>query len=163
MTKLYKLLPKQYCQILESYISGRLFRIKQGSKYSKLKEIKAGVPQGSMLGLVLYLLYDALQTSNTKTANFVDDTAVMAVGENIEEATSKPRQAINAVNSWTKQWCIILNEIKSAHMNFTDRKVGYIQVTVKGNPIPYANMAKYLGMTLHAKLQWEEHVKKKIE
>jgi hypothetical protein len=39
MTELHKLLPKQY-----DYISGRLFRMKQGSKYSNLKEIKAGGP-----------------------------------------------------------------------------------------------------------------------
>jgi hypothetical protein len=162
MTKLHKLLPKQYCQILESYISGRLFRIKQGNKYSNLKEIKAGVPQGNVLLSVLYLLYtyDVPQTVNTKIATFADDAAVMAVGENIEEAT---QQAINAVNSWTKQWRIILNEIKSVHVNFTHRKVGYIQVTTSINLIPCANMAKYLGMTLHAKQQWKEHVKKRIE
>jgi hypothetical protein len=101
MTELRKLLPKQYCQILGSYISGRLFRLKQGSKYSTLKEIKAGVPQGSALGPVLYLLYtcDVPQTANTKIATFADDTAVMAVGENIEEATDKLQQAINAINS----------------------------------------------------------------
>jgi hypothetical protein len=82
-----------------------LFRIKQGSKYSKLKEIKAGVPQGSMLGPVLYLLYtcDVFQTANTKIATFADNTAVMAVGENIREATDKLQQAINEDNSWTKQ------------------------------------------------------------
>jgi hypothetical protein len=44
----------------------------------------------------------------------------MAVGENIEEATAKLQQAINAINSWTKQWRIILNEIKSVHVNFTN-------------------------------------------
>jgi hypothetical protein len=54
---------------------------------------------------VLYLLYthDVPQTANTKTATFADDTAVMEVGENIDEATDKLQQAINAVNSWTKQ------------------------------------------------------------
>jgi hypothetical protein len=43
------------------------------------------------------------QTANTKIATFVDDTAVMAVRENILEATDKLQQAITAVNSWTKQ------------------------------------------------------------
>jgi hypothetical protein len=122
MTKLHKLLPKQYCQLLESYISGRLFRIKQGSKYSNLKEIKAEDPQGSVLGPVLYLLYtcDVPQTANTKILTFADNTAIMAVGENIEEATDKLQQAINAINSWTKQWRIILNKITSVHVNFTN-------------------------------------------
>jgi 7,8-dihydro-6-hydroxymethylpterin-pyrophosphokinase len=49
------------------------------------------------------------QTVNTKIATFADDTAVMAVGENIEEATDKLQQAINMIHSWTKQWRIILN------------------------------------------------------
>jgi hypothetical protein len=47
------------------------------------------------------------QTANTKIATFADDTAVMAVGENIEEATDILQQAINVVSSCTKQWGII--------------------------------------------------------
>jgi hypothetical protein len=60
------------------------------------------------------------QTANTKIATFVDDTAIMAVRENIKEATDKMQQAINTVNSWTKRWRIILNEIKSVNVNFTN-------------------------------------------
>jgi hypothetical protein len=41
-------------------------------------------------------------------ATFADDTAIMALGDNIEEATDRLQQAINVVNSWTKQWRIIL-------------------------------------------------------
>jgi hypothetical protein len=44
-----------------------------------------------------------------------------------------------------------LSETKSVHVNFTNRKVGSFQVMMNGNQIPYANMAKYLGMTLDAK------------
>jgi hypothetical protein len=48
-------------------------------------------------------------------------------------------------------------------VNFTNGKVGYVQVTINGNPTPHSNMAKYLRMTLDAKLRWKEQVKKKIE
>jgi len=47
---------KQYAEIQESYLTERFFKIKQGDAYSELKEIKAGAQQGSVLGLVLYLL-----------------------------------------------------------------------------------------------------------
>lgn len=55
--KINHLLPKQYCLILELYLTERYYRIKQEDAYSELKEIKAGVPQDSVLGPVLYLLY----------------------------------------------------------------------------------------------------------
>ena len=55
--KLRTILPKQYAEILESYLAERFFRVKQGDSYSELMEIKAGVPQGSVLGPVLHLLY----------------------------------------------------------------------------------------------------------
>jgi hypothetical protein len=118
-----------------------------------------------VIGPALYLLYthDIPETANTKIATFADDTAVMAVGENIEEARAKLQQAINAINSWTKQWRIILNKIKPVQVNFTNRKVRYIEVTINGHQIPHSNTAKYLGMTLDAKLRLKEHVKKKTE
>jgi hypothetical protein len=47
------------------------------------------------------------QTAHTKIATFTDDAAVMAVGENIEEATDKLQKTINLVNFWRKQWRII--------------------------------------------------------
>ena len=55
--KLRTILHKQYAEILESYLTERFFRIKQVDAYSELKEIKAEVLQGSVLGPVLHLLY----------------------------------------------------------------------------------------------------------
>jgi len=89
--KLRTLLPKQYSQILESYVKNRHFRIKQEESYSALMEIKAGVPQGSVLGPVLYLLYtcDIPKLENNTIATFADDTAILAVGNNITTSTEK--------------------------------------------------------------------------
>ena len=163
--KLKTLLPKQYSQILESYITDRHFRIKQEESYSEIKEIKAGVPQGSVLGPVLYLLYtcDIPKLENDTIATFADDTAILAVGNNTTISTQKLQSAVNQINDWTNRWRIKLNETKSIHVNFTNKKIEHIPVNINNKQIPYSNTAKYLGITLDAKLRWKAHVKKKRE
>ena len=163
--KLRTILPKQYAEILESYLEERFFRIKQGDAYSDLKEIKAGVPQGSVLGPILYLLYtsDIPELGNSTVATFADGTAILAVGTSNEESTGKLQTAINQIQTWTKKWNIQLNESKSVHINFTNRRIENIPVTINNQKVPCANTAKYLGMTLDAKLRWKAHVKKKRE
>lgn len=161
--KLERDLPKQFYTILKSYLAERHFRVKHEGEYSNLKQIRAGVPQGSVLGPLLYLLYTRDVPSNhiTTIATFADDTALLAVGDTVEEATSKLQNTVDDVSTWTKKWRLKLNEQKSAHINFTNKKVTMIPVMLNGQVIPYANTAKYLGMTLDAKLRWKEHVIKK--
>jgi hypothetical protein len=162
--KLQRDLPKQYYKILKSYMTDRHFRVKCEGEYSELKKISAGVPQGSVLGPVLYLLYtrDLPTVEDATIATFADDTAILATGNKIEEAAVKLQRASDAVNKWTKKWRIRLNEMKSVNVNFTNQKIDHrVPIIINSLPIPHANSAKYLGMTLDAKLRWKEHVKKK--
>lgn len=163
---LYKIstfMPHNYCKLLESYLKNRYFRIKYEGEYSDLKEIKAGVPQGSILGPMLYLIftYDLPNPPNTTIATFADDTAVLAVGSTEEEAAEYLQPAINSIYEWANLWQIELNHTKSVHVTFKNSKAKSIPITINGNKIPYENHAKYLGMTLDVKLKWNEHVKKK--
>ena len=79
--KLNSILPKQYYLLLKLYLSDRRFRIRQEGAYSGLREMRAGVPQGSVLEPVLYMLYTncMLQSFNITIATFVDDTALVTV------------------------------------------------------------------------------------
>lgn len=164
LNKLNKMFPKHYVEILKSYISDRLFRVKQEDEYSDLKEIRAGLPQGSVLGPILSLLYtnDLPTLKGTTIATFADDTAILAVGQDQRSSTRKLQKASNAVVDWTKQWKIKLNELKFIHVNFSNKKLAEpIRLNINGTLVPYQTNAKYLGMTLDAKLRWKEHVKKK--
>lgn len=87
----------------------------------------------------------------------------MAVAESNVDSTRKLQEAISHIQNWTRKWRIRLNESKSVHVDFTNKKVEHIPVYINNQAILYANCAKYLGMTLDAKLRWKAHVKKKRE
>jgi hypothetical protein len=150
INKLKNTLPRQFTQILQSYITGRMFRVKQEEAYSTIKEIKAGVPQGSVLGPVLYLLYtwDIPQEEDTKTATFADNTAMLAVGYKSEEITTKLQEVCIRINDWTRLWRMLINENKSVHIDFAYRKNVQIPVAINSTSTSTSNTAKYLGMNL---------------
>lgn len=160
--KLNKFLPRPFVQLLTSYLSDRLFRVRHEHEYSELKDIKAGVPQGSVLGPTLYLIFtcDLPSMENITVATFADDTALLAIGNDVAESTNKLQLANDCISNWCKSWKIKLNEAKSVHVIFTLKKIEMIPVvTINNIIIPHDNTAKYLGMTLDAKLRWKEHVK----
>ena len=165
IAKLNSLLPLSYTEILQSYLTDRRFRIRQEDAYSDYKNINAGVPQGSVLGPILYLLFtsDIPKLENNIIATFADDTAIMAVGTSVDDSTEKLQSALSKIYNWTEKWKIKLNESKSVHIDFTNRRIEYKPVYLNNQIIPHSNTAKYLGMTLDSKLRWKAHVKIKRE
>jgi hypothetical protein len=103
--KLRSILCDHFYQLLKSYLTNQHFHIKHEDLHAELKLIKADVPQGSVLGPILYLLYinDMPTTSNSTMATFPDDTAVMAIGQTVESSTRKLQSTVNKVSIWTKK------------------------------------------------------------
>jgi hypothetical protein len=81
-------------------------------------------------------------------ATFAEDTAVKAVQETIDISARKLQSAVNEV-AILRKWRIKFNEYKSVYIDFTDNKIKQ-PIFINGTEVPYANAAKYLGMSLDA-------------
>ena len=97
--KIRKILPDNIYIILKSYLENRYFLIKYREEYTSLHPVLSGVPQGSVLGPLLYLLYtaDLPTTADSITATFAGDTAVLATHEDPAIATHRLQTNLNKI------------------------------------------------------------------
>jgi hypothetical protein len=119
--KIRKILPHAYYRTLESYPMDRLFHVKFKDEITTLRKTEAGVPQGSILRSILYVIYtnDLLTSDNITTATFADDTAFLATHEDPAIASMKLQATINKIADWGKKWRIKINQSKSMHITVT--------------------------------------------
>jgi hypothetical protein len=89
---------------MEFYINGREFRTRINDSISNNFAIKSGVPQGSALGPLLYLLYtaDLPDNANTTMGTFADDTVILSVNIDPAIATFTLQNYFNKIHEWTK-------------------------------------------------------------
>lgn len=156
-------LPNSRCTLLESHLTDRQFRVIHEEALTDWKNIAAGVPQGSVLGPVLYLLYtaDIPTNRNSTTAMFADDTAILTTNKDQQTAADQIQITLNNISMWLKRWKIRVNNEKSVHVNFTLRKTCDIPIFLNQQIIPQRDSAKYLGMHLDCRLNWKHHVRQK--
>lgn len=158
--KILKTLPTNLYLLIKSYLKQRHFYVKHGEDQSGLHEIKAGVPQGSVMGPVLYLMYtfDLPTTKDVLVGTFADDTALIATHEKPEVASAKLQRSLNEVELWLKDWRIKANESKSVHVTFSLRQGSCPAVELNGIQIPHKEDVRYLGIYLDRRLTWRKHI-----
>lgn len=164
---IYKLksfnLPSQMIALLHSYLTERTFCVKTDGCRSETKQIRAGVPQGSVLGPQLFNLYtaDIPIPVATTLALFADDAAVVSSNRDPLLMRRCLQNAAGTLETWYKKWKMKINARKSRAILFNLRKRKPIVVppiVMDGIEIPWAESAKYLGITFDCKLSWRPHI-----
>lgn len=164
--KIQTKLPPEVHLLLESYLTSRKFKVKYKSCTTDEREIKAGVPQGSVLGPMLYLLFtsDLPVKPLVLTSTFADDTAILSSHKDAAIASENIQEHLYEVENWLNKWKLKVNENKSVHVTFSLRKGQCPPITLNDITIPQVNEVKYLGVHLDKRLTWKKHIEtKKIQ
>lgn len=165
LCKIKNLLPHPFFGLLESYTSERTFQVKDGEYCSGFHNIKAGVPQGSVLGPVLYTIFtsDLPETQGVVTATFADDTAILASSKDRNQASQTLQNGLDKIEQWLKKWRIKASASKSTQVTFTLRAGDCPPVNLGETILPHNDAVKYLGMHIDRRLTWKKHLHKKRE
>jgi len=142
-------------------LTDRQFRVIHEEAITEWNDISTGVPQGSVLGPILYLLYtaDIPNGDNITFAIFAGDTAILSTCNSQLTATDVLQRSIDNILDWTRRWKIKINGDTSVHVKYTLRKTKNIQIVLDQSPIPQKDSAKYLEMHLDSCLNWKHHVR----
>lgn len=155
--------PHYLRRVLASYLSDRTLRYnsEQGTKYY---DVSAGVPQGSVLGPLLWnIMYDGVLRlelpKRAKIVGFADDIAVVVVAKHIHEIEALTNEVVHKIKNWLEFNGLELAEHKTEAVLISSRKkmecmslmVG--QQTIKSKPA-----IKYLGMMVDSRLQFKQHI-----
>lgn len=135
-------------EMMCSYLSNRVQTVVVGGASSAPREVSHGVPQGSVLGPLLFLIVINDLRLHGSTLLFADDTTLVAEGETGELAVEEAELLLQKAKEWFALNKLQLNVSKTQHL----------LCSLGHNQPPDNNEAKLLGFVLDAKLSWKGHI-----
>ena len=147
-----------------NYLFDRKQKVIYNNHYSEWKSLTAGVPQGSILGPILFLVYvNDIHNANPDSTNilFADDTMNYESDDDIYRLINNINRNLENLRLWFIANKLSLNVLKTEAMMFS-RKILYHPIPpalLDGKPISYSFNTKFLGLILNIKLSWKNRAK----
>jgi len=152
-----------------SYLRNRSQVVRCSAEESRKNHVNIGVPQGSILGPLLFLIFvnDISQHVHLGTANlYADDTLIYCDGLSKEEASCKLQECIDSISNWYKRNNIVINAGKSSTMLVTSRhnsrlvNANDLDIVINDQHLENVSTMNYLGVEIDRCLTWNNQVKK---
>ena len=155
---------KSVLKWFQNYLTDRTHRVKLGDRFSSWRQMKGGVPQGSALGPLLFLIYMnalPLQITNGLLAQYADDTTLICSGSSVSDTAAVMTSQLQLVNKWIVDSKMKLNIQKSSVMWFrvsSRKKVVHPDIFVNDVVLRQVDKQKYLGVMFDTRLSWTHQV-----
>ena len=157
-------LPTKMTRWLSDFLVGRVIQVNVNGFLSDQINPAAGVPQGSVLSPLLFLIYvndlpKPHHRQNSKS-QFADDTALWAASRNVHIAAKLLQKDLRKLAKWCAKWRIKLNPEKTKVILFSrSYLVGKPEPTLKlyGERLKFYPQVKFLGITFDSKFTFKKH------
>lgn len=151
---------------IRNFLTDRTLQVRLGTSLSKSYPVINGVPQGSVISPLLFILFaNDFPTANVhqiQTSLFADDSAIWKSGRNLAYITTKLQQQLKKITSWCKKWGFKININKTADLTFTKRAYKLQNIPplfLNHQQLKRTTSAKFLGIIFDNKLNFNEHMK----
>ncbi len=154
------------CKWFQSYLSNRYQQVVNGDIKSTSLEIKSGVPQGSILGPLLFLLFIndlPLNITTTHADLYADDTTIHCSGSKINEIKENIETDLDKIEKWCKTNKMFINPLKTTSMVIGSKQKlakvdNNLSLKINNTNINQVDKEKLLGVKIDANLDWTSHI-----
>ena len=151
-------------QYIRDYLSNRKFNVKIGNKLSSTHNLNIGIPQGSILGPILFIIAnnDLPKVSNLLcTTLYADDTNFSISHPDYNTIIPSLNQELEKISNWTLANRLTINVLKTELLLFSNLDTSSennLNVILNGSPVGFVDHARFLGVTIDNKLTFKMHI-----
>ena len=149
----------QLLKWVTSFLTNRQQRVIVGNKHSNWANVKSGIPQGSVLGPILFIIYinDLPNEIKSYSKMFADDTKIFKALYSIQDSTTLQDDLIKLAE-WSNIWQLPFNESKCKIIHYGKKNPNQ-SYQMNGHLLETVHEEKDLGVTFDSELKFSTHIR----